>query len=108
MITIDIVQSRKILNRDAIQEKLNNYFKLVKDLYSHDIVSDICFTLGDEWQLITDKPHKCYRIVHDFQKLLWQDDISIYAGIGIGELKPIYTRTQENGWILLLHGQRGH
>jgi len=96
VITIDIVQSRKILNRDAIQEKLNNYFKLVKDLYSHDIVSDICFTLGDEWQLITDKPHKCYRIVHDFQKLLWQDDISIYAGIGIGELKTnIYEDTRK-------------
>lgn len=96
MITIDIVKSRQIPNREAIQEKLNKYFKLVKSIYSHDIVSDICFTLGDEWQLLTDKPQKCYRIVHDFQKLLWQDHIKIYAGIGIGELKTnVYKDTRK-------------
>lgn len=95
-ITIDIVKSRQIPNREVLQEKLNTYFQLVKDAYPEDIVSDICFTLGDEWQLITDKPHKCYRIVHDFQKLLWQDDIIIYAGIGIGELKTnLYKDTRK-------------
>jgi hypothetical protein len=95
VITIDIVKSRTIPNRELIQEKLNDYFKVIESIYSQDIVSDISFTLGDEWQLITDKPQNCYRIVHDFQKLLWQDKLNIYAGIGIGELKTkIYKDTR--------------
>ncbi|HCW04197.1 MAG TPA: hypothetical protein DGK91_06510 [Clostridium sp.] len=71
------------------------FVKVIESIYSQEIVSDISFTLGDEWQLITDKPQNCYRIVHDFQKLLWQDKLNIYAGIGIGELKTkIYKDTR--------------
>lgn len=87
VVTMDIVKSRWINNREEFQEKLKEYFHEMQRDYAESLVSDICFTLGDEWQLIINKPQQCYSIVHDFQKLLWQDDINIYAGIGIGELK---------------------
>jgi hypothetical protein len=87
VVTMDIVKSRTIYDRELVLNKLKSYFKEINNKYSSSLVSDICFTLGDEWQLITNKPQQCYSIVHDFQKLLWQDNISIYAGIGVGEIR---------------------
>lgn len=92
-VTMDIVGSRKIKNRIHIQDKLNTYIEHINSKYKSILPSKICITLGDEWQLITDKPDECYNIIHEFQKLLWLDEIKIYAGIGIGFLS---TRVYED------------
>lgn len=95
VVTMDIVGSRNISNREMLQQKLKKYFELIHEKYCDGLVSQINFTLGDEWQLITSKPESCYDIVHDFQKLLWEDDVKFYSGIGIGELKTgIYEDTR--------------
>jgi len=96
VVTMDIVGSRDIKHREVFQEKLKTYFELIQIKYSNSLVSPINFTLGDEWQLITNKPEECYSIVHDFQKLLWEEDVTFYAGIGIGELQTdIYEDTRK-------------
>lgn len=95
VVTMDIVDSRNIPNREMLQQKLKRYFHLIYQKYYDSLVSQINFTLGDEWQLITSQPENCYDIVHDFQRLLWEDDIKFYSGIGIGELKTdIYEDTR--------------
>lgn len=92
---MDIVDSRNIPNREMLQQKLKKYFGVIHQKYYDSLVSQINFTLGDEWQLITSKPENCYDIIHDFQRLLWQDNVKFYSGIGIGELKTdIYEDTR--------------
>lgn len=86
VVTMDIVGSRKINNRIHMQDKLNTYIKHINRKYDGILPSKISITLGDEWQLITDRPEECYNLFHEFQKLLWLDGIKVYAGIGIGHL----------------------
>lgn len=84
VVTMDIVGSKKIIDRRLIQDKLINYINIVNNKYTEILPIPITITLGDEWQLITDCPWKCYDLIHEFQQLLWKDNIDIYAGIGIG------------------------
>jgi len=86
VINMDIVASRQVKDRQKLQEKLNNYINYINCKYADILTSPAAITLGDEWQLITHKPSESYNLVHEFQQLLWQDDIELYAGIGIGEL----------------------
>lgn len=86
VVTMDIVDSRKIKDRESIQLKLNQYIEELNEKYATILLAPITITLGDEWQLVTDHPWKCYDLIHQFQQLLWQDQIEFYAGIGIGLL----------------------
>jgi hypothetical protein len=95
VVTMDIINSRKIPDRHDFQEKLYKYINTVNDKYQYVLPVPINFTLGDEWQLITDSPRDCYNIIHEFQQLLWLDKISFYAGIGIGALSTnLYNNTR--------------
>jgi hypothetical protein len=88
---MDIVNSRRIEHREKVQNKLIEYIDNMNSLYGNILVSPISITLGDEWQLITSKPFECYNLIHEFQRLLWKENIDFYAGIGIGGLNtPVY------------------
>jgi hypothetical protein len=94
VVTMDIVDSRRISNRNVFQEKLYKYINIVNEKYKSILPVPINFTVGDEWQLFTDSPGECYNIIHDFQQLLWLEEVSFYAGIGIGRLSTnIYNNT---------------
>ncbi len=91
VVNMDIVGSRNIKDRNLLQYNLNNYLNQINQKYRNILSVPITITLGDEWQLITDKLSESYNLIHEFQQLLWKDRIEIYAGIGIGELKtPIF------------------
>ena len=88
VITMDIVGSGRIKEREQFQNKLNSYIKQLNHKYSHILAAPISsITAGDEWQLITDNLSMLYDLVLEFQQLLWTDKIELYAGIGIGFLK---------------------
>lgn len=96
VVTMDLVGSRKLMNRSEIQNKLDSYIKNINSKYSSILVAPIDFTTGDEWQLITNKPYECYEFVHEFQQLFWFDEIKFYSGIGIGTLSTkIYENTRK-------------
>ncbi len=98
VVNMDIVKSRKLStdNRIKIQEKISYYIDYVNKEYSDILIAPIGFTLGDEWQLITKQPSECYNIIHRFQQLLWNDEVDIYAGIGIGYISTkIYSDTRK-------------
>lgn len=86
VVNMDIVGSRNVKDREQLQINLNNYIEQMNKKFSDILVAPITITLGDEWQLITDKPSQCYSLLHEFQQLLWKDSVELYAGIGIGEL----------------------
>lgn len=85
-INMDIVGSRHVKDRQRLQEFLSSCIDTVNKKYPHILVAPITITLGDEWQMVTDRPSESYNLVHEFQQLLWKENIEAYAGIGIGEL----------------------
>jgi len=86
VVNMDIVGSRNIIGRDKLQLNLYNYIDHINEKYIGILSAPITITLGDEWQLITNKPSEAYNLMHEFQQLLWANGLEIYAGIGIGEL----------------------
>lgn len=84
VVTMDIVGSRSLENRQNIQEQLDNFINEINLDYSQYLVAPINFTIGDEWQLITSHPEKVYDFIHLFQQELWQVGVRFYAGVGIG------------------------
>lgn len=96
VVTMDIIGSRKLKNRIQVQEKLSKYIEIMNKKYYNILTAPICFTLGDEWQFIINEPYQCYNLIHEFQQLLWKEDIDFYAGIGIGALNTeIYDDTRK-------------
>lgn len=87
VINMDIVGSRTVEDRRQLQINLNSYIEDVNDKYRDILAAPAAITLGDEWQLITGKLSEAYNLIHEFQQLLWKDNVDLYAGIGIGELK---------------------
>lgn len=86
VVILDIVGSRKVKRRAELQCKLEGHIDWINKKYSAILISPISITLGDEWQIITSNPSECYNFIQEFQQLLWQDDIELYAGIGIGDI----------------------
>lgn len=86
VVNMDIVASRMVKDRERLQNNLNGYISQMNNKFSSILVAPITITLGDEWQLITNKPSEAYNLVHEFQQLLWKDNVDLYAGIGIGRL----------------------
>jgi hypothetical protein len=86
VIIMDIVNSRNIKNRPYIQQLLMDKINYVNKKHIDLLPSPIDITLGDEWQVVTDQPHRCYELVDEFQQILWSDNVKFYAGIGIGPI----------------------
>lgn len=87
VVNIDIVDSKGACNRDILQNKISQYISIVSDSYANVLVAPITVTLGDEWQAVIKDPAESYNIVQAFQQLFWNDDIDLYAGIGVGSIK---------------------
>lgn len=86
VVTMDIVGSRKIKDRALFQDKLINCIGIVNEKYADILPVPITVTIGDEWQLITNHPWRCYDLIHEFQQLLWPYAADFYGGIGIGTI----------------------
>lgn len=70
VINLDIVDSKRIKERENFQNRLNDFISIIYHKYSKILPTPISITLGDEWQLITDSPSESYTLVQEFQQLL--------------------------------------
>lgn len=86
VVIMDIKGSRDIKDRPYIQRKMQTHMDILNQKYKKILPVPIKFTLGDEWQLLTEAPYECYNFIEEFQQLLWADNIKLYAGIGLGYL----------------------
>lgn len=85
-VIMDIKGSRNIKDRPYIQRKLQAHMDRLNYKYKKILLLPIEFTLGDEWQILTQELYECYNFIEEFQQLLGDDNIKLYAGIGIGYL----------------------
>lgn len=86
VVTMDLVGSRSLENRPQIQEQLGKLIEQINQNHNEFLVAPINFTVGDEWQLVTNHPDKAYDFIHLFQQELWQIGVKFYAGVGIGRI----------------------
>ncbi|MGG7177654.1 SatD family protein [Clostridium paraputrificum] len=86
VINMDIVGSRKLFNRERIQEEIIRYFDILNFKYKDILVAPINITLGDEWQIVLNSPEKSYSIYNEIRLYLAKKSIITYCGIGIGSI----------------------
>lgn len=94
VINIDMAGSRKLKNRQVIQEELKTYIQKINVELKEILLAPIAITLGDEWQIILKDPSKSYYVINKFQGFLRKKNINIYAGISVGDISTnIYDDT---------------
>ena len=80
----DIKESKKIINRYEVQEKLKEILVKVNFVYQADIAANFLITLGDEFQGILKKSENVLEIIKYIQREMYP--IRVRFGIGVGEI----------------------
>ncbi|WP_411681170.1 SatD family protein [Clostridium thailandense] len=94
VVNIDIAGSRKLKDRKVLQEDLRAYIQKLNLELKDILLTPMRITLGDEWQVVLKEPNKSYYIINRFQSHLRKKNISIYAGIGMGDISTnVYDNT---------------
>ena len=80
----DIVNSKKILNRQEIQDLFYSVLKEINMEFDNNIASDFTITLGDEFQGLISKPSLSYEIIKKIKQKM--SPVELVFGVGIGEM----------------------
>ena len=86
----DIIDSRKILNRNDVQIKMQQVLNTINVTYSKYIASDFTITLGDEFQGLLSNASKIFEIIDFVRFSLYP--IKLRFGIGIGDMSTSFRR----------------
>lgn len=80
----DIVQSKKLKDRDEVQKKLHHVLGLINNKYSDYIASNFMITLGDEFQGLLKCGENTINIINEIEAKMYP--VQIRFGIGVGEI----------------------
>lgn len=80
----DIIDSKKILERQDVQKKFKNVLKKINNKYATDIASKFKITLGDEFQGLLKNQNNILNIIFDIEMAM--SPISLRFGVGIGDI----------------------
>lgn len=80
----DIKNSKKIENRNQIQETLNHVLKDINVFYDTDISAKFTITLGDEFQGLLIRAEHLLDIIRFIQREMYP--VKLRFGVGIGEI----------------------
>jgi len=86
----DIVNSKKIPNRQEIQDLFARVLMEINIEFYNDIASNFTITLGDEFQGLISKPSLSYKIIKIIKQKM--SPIELVFGVGIGEMKTAIRR----------------
>lgn len=91
----DIVDSKKIPDRMAIQDKLASVLCKISETYSKDISASFMITLGDEFQGLLNNGKFVIEIVEKIEREMYP--VKIRFGIGVGEITTVINRNAPLG-----------
>ncbi len=80
----DIKDSKKLENRNMIQNQLKQVFEMINETYCADISSKFLITLGDEFQGLLHNGANALTIIHEIEGKMFP--VKIRFGIGVGEI----------------------
>lgn len=81
----DIINSKKLPDRFAVQEKLTEILGKFNEMHEEDLASNFIITIGDEFQGLLKTGDHILEIIDKINILM--DPVQIRFGIGIGEIK---------------------
>lgn len=80
----DIIDSKKITNRNEVQHKLKKVLQDINHKYANDIVAKFIISLGDEFQGLIKNQGNALKITFDIEREL--TPIKLRFGVGIGSV----------------------
>lgn len=80
----DIVESKKLIDRDGVQKRLNIILKDINIKFDNDIAAKFVITLGDEFQGLLSNPSNLFDIIDTIKFEMYP--VRIRFGIGIGSI----------------------
>lgn len=86
----DIIQSKKLENRNESQKKLYDILTSINEKYASDIASKFMITLGDEFQGLLGCGENAMNIISEIEIKMYP--IKIRFGIGLGEITTSINR----------------
>ena len=93
-VTTDIVASREIEDRAAIQKKIEALLADVNASHADAVVVPFAITLGDEWQGLVSSMEAALAVDFELRRAL--HPLRLASGIGVGEIAtPLRARTAE-------------
>lgn len=81
----DIIDSKKIENRESVQKKLYKVIETINENFKDSIESKFIITLGDEFQGLLKNKSDLMQIIHFLQ--FEMHPIKFRIGLGIGEIQ---------------------
>ncbi len=91
----DIINSKKLKDRNEIQIKLKHILNSINENYSEDIASNFMITLGDEFQGLLNNGENAIKIINEIENKMYP--IEIRFGIGVGEITTEINRDMPLG-----------
>lgn len=80
----DIIDSKKIKNRNEVQQKLKHVLSKINPSYDDIIAANFIISLGDEFQGLLCQQEKVFEIVNDIEMNMFP--IKIRFGISVGKI----------------------
>ena len=80
----DLVDSKRILNRKTVQQKLKQALTNINEKYAPDIAAKFTITLGDEFQGLLNNKSKIIQIINELEIAMLPNETRF--GIGIGDI----------------------
>ncbi len=80
----DIKESKKIEDRNGVQERLKEVLNFINETYEDDIASKFMITLGDEFQGLIFGGENVMNIIMEIERKIYP--IKIRFGVGIGAI----------------------
>lgn len=80
----DMIDSKKIVDRQSVQTKFKDVLNQINDKYADDIASKFTITLGDEFQGLLKNQQNIFNIIFDIE--IAMAPIEMRFGVGIGEV----------------------
>lgn len=82
----DIINSKKISNRNLVQETLRQILQIMNEQYKEDIAANFTITLGDEFQGLLNHGRYGLEILQRIEGRMNAEGVQLRFGIGIGAI----------------------
>lgn len=86
----DIIDSKKIKDRNSVQLKLKSIFNKINNKYSNEIASNFMITLGDEFQGLLKCGNNAMNIISEIEMEI--HPVKLRFGIGVGSIETEINR----------------
>lgn len=86
----DMIDSRKIKNRQEIQDELNSQLTLLNQKFNQKIISSLTITLGDEFQGLFNDSESLFLCIDIISTYFNPLGVQFRFGIGYGDMKTKY------------------